>query len=303
MLLVDGQPVVRDAACHATTSLILRLAEIASVQSQIEQFLTAGPPALTRFKTVHVLQGEYAVMDAAHEPQPICLCSSEATTCCILALSCQSSGRVGMVHFDQPGKEQAKCLFPLLHGMLEPDLYIVGGFTEATECGHRTADSLLSSLEDTDLPVHVRLACIGQLNTTVTGAPRCCSLALNRTNVGMSAAPVADGTDKGPQAVQRLARLWTRSAPDCQNIYDTTAQTLRVSNLSRQLSRQQVQTFRALLDLPDDQFLSFVSTSPEHEADAFVPGDSWFAQLVLGVNTLHNVIIMKTCVCRNPGSI
>ena len=282
MLLVDGQPVIRDAACHATTSLILRLAELASVRSQIEQFLTAGPPALARIKTVHVLQGEYAVMDAAHEPQPICLCSSEATTCCILALSCQSSGRVGMVHFDQPGKEQAKCLFPLLHGMLEPDLYIVGGFTEATECGHRTADSLLSSLEDTDLPVHVRLACIGQLNTTVTGAPRCCSLALNRTNVGMSAAPVADGTDKGPQAVQRLARLWTRSAPDCQNIYDTTAQTLRVPNISRQLSRQQVQTFRALLDLPDDHFLSFVSTSPEHEADAFVPGDSWFAHIGAG---------------------
>ncbi|KAL0045281.1 hypothetical protein WJX82_002604 [Trebouxia sp. C0006] len=87
----------------------------------------------------------------------------------------------------------------------------------------------------------------------------------------MSAAPVGAGIDKGPQAVQRLARLWTRSAPDCQNIYDTTAQTFRVPNLSRQLSRQQVQTFRALLDLPDDHFLSFVSTSPDHEADAFIP--------------------------------
>ena len=279
MLLVDGQPLIRDAACHAAKSIISRLAEIASVRSQVEQFLTAGPPALARIKTVHVLQGEYAVMDTAHESQSICLCSSEATTCCILALSCQSSGRVGMVHFDQPGKDQATCLAPLLHGMLEPELYIVGGFTEATECGHRTADTLLSSLEDTDLPVHICLACIGQPNTTVTGAPRCCSLALNRTNSGMSAAPVGAGIDKGPQAVQRLARLWTRSAPDCQNIYDTTAQTFRVPNLSRQLSRQQVQTFRALLDLPDDHFLSFVSTSPDHEADAFIPGDNGCAHL------------------------
>jgi hypothetical protein len=278
MLLLDGQPLIRDAACHAATSIISCLTEIASVRSQVEQFLNAGPPALAQFKTVHVLQGEYAVMDTAQEPQSICLCSSEATTCCILALSCQSSGRVGMVHFDQSGKEQAKCLAPLLHGMLEPELYIVGGFTEATECGHRIADTLLSSLEDTDLPVHVRLACIGQLNTTITGAPRCCSLALNRTNVGMSAR-VGDGIDKGPQAVQRLARVWTRSAADCQNIYDTTRQTLRVPNFSKHLSRQQVQTFRALLELPDDHFLSFVSTSPEHEADAFVPGDNWFANL------------------------
>lgn len=279
MLLLDGQPLIRDAACHAATSIISCLTEIASVRSQVEQFLNAGPPALAQFKTVHVLQGEYAVMDTAQEPQSICLCSSEATTCCILALSCQSSGRVGMVHFDQSGKEQAKCLAPLLHGMLEPELYIVGGFTEATECGHRIADTLLSSLEDTDLPIHVRLACTGQFNTTLTGAPRCCSLALNRTNVGMSAARVGDGIDKGPQAVQRLARVWTRSAADCQNIYDTTRQTLRVPNFSKHLSRQQVQTFRALLELPDDHFLSFVSTSPEHEADAFVPGDNWFAKI------------------------
>ncbi|KAL0034034.1 hypothetical protein WJX79_004516 [Trebouxia sp. C0005] len=59
MLLVDGQPVIRDVACHAATSIISRLAQIASVRSQ----------------------GEYAVMDAAREPQSICLCSSEATTC------------------------------------------------------------------------------------------------------------------------------------------------------------------------------------------------------------------------------
>ncbi|KAL0039899.1 hypothetical protein WJX77_011176 [Trebouxia sp. C0004] len=88
----------------------------------------------------------------------------------------------------------------------------------------------------------------------------------------MSASPVGDGIDKGPQVVQRLARLWTRSAPDFQNIYDTTAQTLKVPNFNKHLSRQQVQTFRTLLDLPEDHFLSFVSTSPEHETDAFVPG-------------------------------
>lgn len=274
MLLVEGQPLIRNAVRRPSTCIVSHLVKIASVQSQAEQFLDRGLAAPQQVnKVLHVMQGEYAVVNTAQEPKPWRVCSSEATTCCILALRCRCSGRVGMIHCDQPRAEQSKHLEPLLHDMVEPELYMVGGFLESSGCGTCTANTLLSTLEETELPVQICLACIGALNTTATGRPRCCSLSLTQEEMGISVSPCREDVDKGPQAIERLARIWASSEPRLEQIYDTARQTLRISGVIVHLTKQQLHSFTALLKLPDEHLLRLVSTSPEHEAGSFVQGD------------------------------
>ena len=303
MLLLNHRPLITGAARYAAESILTRLSECAQLRGQVDQYLDTPPVAVEHVKTVHVLQGECAIVETFQEPTPVCICSTGATTCCIVAFNCRLSGRCGIIHYDQPRAEQARCLAPLLQGMVEPDLYIVGGFTEATGCGVKVANSLLSSLEDTDLPVHIRLACVGPLNTTADGEPRCCSLALKAEKGQVCVSSCLDQVDKGPQAVQRLARLWMRSAPQVEEVYDTFKQTLKVTGLGLALTQQQAHTYNALLRVPDAQFLSFVSTSPQHESALFVPGDILFGRecgtFVLPLLTYHQRCLQRHGQCSN----
>ena len=273
MLLLNNERVITNLARQAATCLVSCLSASAGVRSQIQQFVDRRPLPLKQVKTVHVLQGEYAIVDVAREIVPVCICSSEATTCCIVALNCRLSGRRGLMHYDQPRADPEQFLATLMHGMIEPDLYIVGGFTEASGCGTETANKLLSALDQIDLPVQVRLACIGQLNTTANGAPRCVSLALHQGDAEECASPCHSNLDKGPQATQRLARIWTRKAPHLENVYYTLKQTLTVTNIDVRLSRETLHSFAAQLKLSDLQLLQLLSTSPQHEAASFIPGD------------------------------
>ena len=269
MLLLNKRPILSEAAACIMTFL----AGSGFVRNQVQQFLDR--PAPEAVKTVHVLQGEYAVVRTLQETMPLRISSSEATTCCLVAMNCRQSGRAGIAHFDQPGAEDAECLTTLMRDMIEPDLYIVGSFTEATGCGTRTAKQLLQTLQNCDTPVHIQLACIGPMNTTAIGAPKSTNLALTFDKTQVCASPCPEQLDKGPQALQRLARLWTQTASNLIEVYDTSAQKINVVDLDVRLTTQQMQTFKALVQLPDSQLLNYVSTSPGYEASTFASDIAW----------------------------
>ena len=273
MLLLDGQPILRNAGQQAASCIVSHLSQNAAIRAQAARFLSKSQPQDVHMKTIHVLQGEYAVANTVQERQATCLSSSDATTCCIVALNCDVTGLCGIAHLDQVQTRQNNCLSPLLEGLIAPELYIVGAFREETSCGFATAHTLLQVLEDSDAHINIQLACIGDINTTHGGAPRCRSLALTRTAESGCVATNITALDKGPSAVQRLARLYAPGASGLESLYDTSNQLLQVSHVKSNLSRRHVNTYTALLQYPDTFLLSQLSTSPQHEEASFVPGE------------------------------
>lgn len=277
MLLLDGQPLLRNAGQQAVKCIVSYLCQNASVRAQATRFLSENHPPGPHLKRIHVLQGEYAVLNTFQERQKVCLSSSEATTCCIVALSCNITGLCGIAHFGQVQEEQKNCLSPLLKGLIAPELYIVGGFCEPTSSGITTASRLLGILEDSEAHISIQLACIGDINTTPgpDKAPRCRSLALTKSAESDCVLSNTTANDLGPAAVQRLARVFAPNASEhLENVYDTSRQLMRVSAVNSSLSRQHVGVYAAILQLPDADLLNHMSTSPQHEEPSFVPGDA-----------------------------
>lgn len=273
MLLLDGQPVLRNAGQQAAKCIASYLCQNASVRAQAARFLSESQPPGPHLKRIHVLQGEYAVVNTLQERQQVCLSSSDATTCCIVALNCNITGLCGIAHFGQVQEEQKNCLSPLLNGLVAPEVYIVGGFCEQSSCGITTASRLLGILEDSEAHVSIQLACIGAVNTTPDKAPKCRSLALTRSAESGCVPSNTTANDQGPAAVQRLARVFAPCVSEhLENVYDTARQLMRVSSVNSSLSRQHVRVYAAMLQLPDADLLNHMSTLPAHEEPSFVPG-------------------------------
>ena len=291
MLLLNGQPLLRDSGQKAVSCIVSFLCQNAFIRAQAARFLSETQPPDPHMKRIHVLQGEYAVVNTFQKRQEICLSSSGATTCCIVALNCNITGLCGIAHFDRIQEQQKNCLSPLLEGLIAPELYIVGAFCEETSCGVATAHTLLRILEDIDTHVNVQLACIGEVNTTRDAAPRCRSFALTRTAESGCILSNTAAYDKGPAAAQRLARIYAPSASEhLENVYDTNNQLMRVSNVNSNLSRQHISVYTALLQLPDADLLKQSSTSPQHEEASFVPGGFPLMHRLLG--TAHSSVLL-----------
>ena len=300
MLLIDGQPVLRNAGQQAAKCIVSYLCQNASVRAQATRFLSESHPPDPHLKRIHVLQGEYAVVNTFQERQHVCLSSSDATTCCIVALNCNITGLCGIAHFGQVQEEQNNCLSPLLNGLIAPELYMVGGFREPTSSGVTIAGRLLDILEDSEAHVSIQLACIGDVNTTPDKAPRCRSLALTKSAESDCVLSNTTASDQGPAAVQRLARFFAPSASEhLENVYDTSRQLMRVSNVNSSLSRQHVRVFAAILQLPDADLLNHMSTSPQHEEASFVPGDASVMRTlpILAQCSAHHVLTHAMTYC------
>lgn len=274
MLLLDGQPLLRNAGRQAASCIVSHLCRNAVIRAQAEKFLSESEPQDPYTKTIHVLQGEYALVNTHQECQKICLSSSDATTCCILALNCDITGLCGIAHLDHGHAQHRDCLSPLLDGLIAPELYMIGGMCEDTCCGTATAQGLLSNLEDSDAEISIQLTCIGDINTAHDGAPRCHTLAVTRSADPGCIPTNVTASGSVPSAEQRLARVFGLGAraSGLESIYDTSKQLLQISNINCHSSRQHLNCYAALLQYPDAYLLHRMSTSPQHEGAHFVPG-------------------------------
>lgn len=82
----------------------------------LEDTHTIGRPV----KHVHVLQGEYALIDLKRERcGDICVLSEEATTCCIVILRCRLQRRLFIAHVDEVAVLAVEVFHRVLAGMSE----------------------------------------------------------------------------------------------------------------------------------------------------------------------------------------
>ena len=285
MLLLNGQPILRNVDEPAASCILSYLCREESIRAQAATFLDSNPLQGSLTKTIGVLQGEFAVINMNKERREVRLTSCEATTCCIVVLGCDISGRYGIAHYDKPQAQREDCLGPLLNDLIAPELYIIGGFVEETGCGTATAERLLQVMHKCDAQINIRLACIGNVNTSPGGRPTCCSLLLTKNAESGCTYTPGITIDKGPLAIQRMARMFAQQAAGLQNVYDTSKQQLQIKAVHANLSRQQIWGFSSLLGCPDSDFLRMMSTSPQHEAATFVPGTVGLCNCLVGHNS------------------
>ena len=273
MLYLQGKPLSTVLKLQSTLLKAVELVKLSAVQHQVEQFWSSEPPLdAERCKRINVIQGEGAVIDVEKESGDVLLSSLEATTCCVVVLACRGSGRYAVGHFDQARVQHHHCLDSLMKGMLQPNLYIAGGYREDTLAGHDTASAILSAAEAAQLPIYLQLALVDALNTNENGCPKVCNFGVHVSNQEESAVVLPQSSDKGPESMARMARQWLLPSQSLIHVYDSVQQAMVFQHVHVQLSSQQQHTFHCLMSLPDKDFLQLMSTSPHHEAATFVPG-------------------------------
>lgn len=145
-------------------------------------FLQAQPPK-DMHKVIYLCQREYAVSNTTEEEHPCCFASADATTCILVALHCPETNKVFMAHID--GYD---CISPnvLLGGMRRPNAYLVGAYHVRGNfrVGMHTSMTLMKllwTLQDAPQPVHLKVACVYDLNTNRSGAPITTAMGLDLT--------------------------------------------------------------------------------------------------------------------------
>lgn len=273
MLYLQGKPLSTVLKLQSALLSAVELVKLPAVQHQVEQFWSSEPPVnVERCKRINVIQGEGAAIDVGKESGDVLLSSLEATTCCVVVLACRGSGRYAVGHFDQARVQNHHCFNSLLKGMLQPNLYIAGGYREDTLVGHDTASAILNAAEAAHMPIHLQLAVVDALNTTEDGCPKVCSFGVHVSHQEESAVVLPQSSDKGPDSMARMARQWLLPSHSLIHVYDSIQQAMVFEHVHVQLSSQQEHTFHCLMSLPNKDFLQLMSTSPHHEAATFVPG-------------------------------
>ena len=305
MLLLESKVLAISAQAVSASKVISRPA----IQRQVNSWLTGVHEFdVSQCKHINVAQGEYAVLDSAKESaDKLLLTSLEATTCCVVALACRESGRYAIAHLDESVVQTPFCLEPLLKGMVQPNFYMVGGYCEPSGIGRDVATAVLKSAQAVELPIHLKLVLVDALNTMSDGSPRVCSLGLYLDS-SQERAVQMQCCNKGPDIVKRMARSWAERCNNLVNVYDASQQAMLVRGFPVKLSLQQANNFSLLLTLPDHQFLRYTSTSPEHEAETYVPGDrrNCSATVTLSCQQCSHkasaVSICDACCCRTSCS-
>lgn len=271
MLILENKLLAVSAQAISASKIISRPA----IQRQVNAWLKGRHEFdAAQCKYINVAQGEFAAVDLSKESaDKLLLTSFEATTCCVVALACHESRRYAIAHFDEPVVQTPFCLEPLLKGMVQPNFYMIGGYCEPSGNGHDVATAILKSAQAVDVPIHLKLVLVDALNTMSDGAPRVCNLGLYLDKSLEHAVQVQQGCNKGPDIVKRMARSWAQPCNSLVNVYDASQQAILIRDVPVKLSLEQANNFSLLLTLPDEQFLRYTSTSPEHEAESYVPGE------------------------------
>lgn len=131
---------------------------IATLPDHSEQI----PPETHRTKTVYICQGEYGIASRGDDVQ---LCSSDATTCVLLALTCPNTGAAALAHYDS---QHNLDLAPLLTDMQRPRAYMAGAFDNA---GRPTLEAILAAMDAAPQPITLEVAAVGARNVDQHGCP------------------------------------------------------------------------------------------------------------------------------------
>lgn len=120
MLIVDGEAIGK---CLATQLLARK--GIRDVCTKF-QSSCSDPQMFAGRKSVFVLQGEFAEVDIARDPD-IVISSGQATTCVVGVAVCKQSNIACICHMDGRSSTLAH-LRRWLRGMIKPVVYLVGGY-------------------------------------------------------------------------------------------------------------------------------------------------------------------------------
>jgi hypothetical protein len=302
MLLRDGKIIKADA-----------LLEHPALRQTSETFLAESSEVPGGSTVLYACQSEIVDVDLrdqpaysgvaappAEAPAPASLpsailCSSDATTCVIVAIvaGVEDGSAVHTVariaHHDEGTTGSPVALQQTVAGLAPAadrhtpaaKLWLAGAYADAGGVGARVLHRLLGFLQRCKAALEVQLCCVGRWNTSSGGAPLCTALALDlRTLQARPAAPAA--ATRGPLLPARCAQ-WCYSTT-CSDGQAGPLRCLRWRPIERPPTLrlalrqgrppEQLAAHAAfLLALDDEQLLGSWSTSPQHEPPHFVTGE------------------------------
>lgn len=222
----------------------------------------------------------------------------DMTTCCCAIVRHTGSAAMGAGHFD--GNDTKNGLARMIQGVVELtkdwqlrnninsnnnnnndtynettdntqhqyEVYLVGGFEDARCISLDVVMQLLENLYETDIPLHLKAACIVSNNTYYQdNIPLPCITGLI-CDVKSGGISPASFTFQGPLEEIRRLRFATRPPIILHSIYNPFTRILEIKPYEWTLTDD---TIQQLLGLNTNSFLHYWSTSPLAEGPNFVP--------------------------------
>lgn len=211
----------------------------------------------------------------------------DMTTCCCCVVRHTGSCAMAAGHFD--GNDTQDGLIRMISGVAELtkdwarrnnisqtqlntqhqyEVYLVGGFDDAKNISIDVVMQLLENLHETDLPLHLKAACICANNTYFQdNIPLPCITGLI-CDVKSGGISPASFTFQGP--LEEIRRLRFAMLPPIimHSVYDPFTRILEIKPYNWSLTDD---TIQQLLGLNTNSFLHYWSTSPLAERPNFVP--------------------------------
>ncbi|XP_072029573.1 protein N-terminal asparagine amidohydrolase-like [Amphiura filiformis] len=234
------------------------------------QLFSKSPQKCQLAGVLYVCQREYAVTTPQDSVVDV-IGSEDATTCHVAVLRHTGCGVTGLAHFDGCSTSQGVTDLISRVGDLSQsskegrlELHLVGGFSDDQKHSEKLSKELLCEFHRQASPVHLKTACITDVNTIVKDNANWPRLYGIGVNVKSGEIFPAIFEDKGPDQALRGLRNFIGDQ-DMLNVYNHETGELRIGPFSYQKWPHAA----LILAQPDAFIRKNLSTSPEVEPPYF----------------------------------
>lgn len=280
-LLIEGQPMRTPVSVNEFLQIYPQF------QNESRQLRSMPPVSIDPHDSyLFVHQMESACL-SADDPTIQMLGVDDMTTCCCAIIRHSGSFATGVGHFD--GNDTKDGLNRILHHIDELtqvwtrrnnvtnydlnthyklEVHLIGGFEDARNISTDVCLQLLENLNESNLNLHLRTACIYTNNTFVQdNIPYPCITGLIINPKSGRILP-ASFSFQGPLEEIRRLRFATKPPIIMHSVYDPYLRILEIKPYDWTLAND---TIQQLLGLNTNSFLHYWSTSPLAEKATFVP--------------------------------
>ena len=230
---------------------------------------------------LYVFQRELATISPNQKNSSLeWISSDDATTCHIVVIIEEYTRSISLGHFD--GCDTSNGLEKMLASILEIvtlsstkdkdnseisySLYIFGGFNDSKKYSENLFKEIIEYAIQCEVKINLKLAPAWLLNSKLRMGKQIPIIFGVAVNIKTAEIVIAENRNPGPDIILRRARILFGGNKEMINIYDSTNGIVYLDPFHYKISKYA----KYFLQLPDQKYLEYMSTSPHCEPEHFV---------------------------------
>lgn len=230
---------------------------------------------------IYVFQREFATIYPNQKNSSLeWISSDDATTCHIVVIIEECTRSISLGHFD--GCDTSNGLEKMMASILEIinllstrdndvsqisySMYIFGGFNDSKKYSEKLFKEIIEYAIQCKIRINLKLAPAWLLNSKLRMGKHSPIIFGVAVNIKTAEIVIAENRNPGPDIILRKARILFGGNKRMINIYDATNDVVYLEPFHYKISKYA----KYFLQLPDEEYLEYMSTSPHCEPEHFV---------------------------------